>query len=126
MNRTYRVRPRLLLGEHFAEVIAERLRTRGHDVVAVVADPALRAQADVEVFRRAAAEGRWVVTENVKDFRPLLLSAYDTGEPVVALLLVPSGRFPRGGRRAATVVSALEEWLTDAGAGTRSDEDWLT
>lgn len=117
---------RLLLDEHFAEVIAKRLRDDGHDVLAVVADPSLRAQPDAEVYRRAAAESRRVVTENVKDFRPLLLSAYDNNDPVAPLLLVAPGRFPRGGRRAAAVVAALRRWLVQEDAGSRPDEEWLT
>lgn len=116
---------RLLLDEHFADVIAKRLRDGGHDVVAVVADPALRAQPDAEIYRRAAMEGRRIVTENVKDFRPLLPSAYDNNDPVAPLLLVAPGRFPRGGRRAAAVVSALGMWLAQEDAGSRPDEDWL-
>jgi hypothetical protein len=116
---------RLLLDEHFSEVIAERLRQLGHDVVAVVADPSLRAQPDAEVYRWAAVEGRRVVTENVKDYRPLLLGAYENHDPVAPLLLVASGRFLRGGRRASAVVSALEKWLTRTSAGSRPYEDWL-
>jgi len=91
----------LLLDEHFSDVIAERLRQLGHDVLAVVADPSLRVQPDAEVYRWAAAERRRVVTENVKDYRPLLLAAYENREPIAPLLLVASGRFPRRGRRAA-------------------------
>ena len=117
---------RLLLDEHFAETIAKRLRDDGHDVVAVVADPTLRAQPDAEVYRRAAVDSRRVVTENVKDFRPLLLRAYDNNDPVAPLLLVAPGRFPRGRRRAAAVVSALGRWLAQEDAGSRPDEDWLT
>ena len=116
---------KLLLDEHFAETIAARLRDRGHDVIAVVSDPDLRAQPDDEVFRRAAGAGRCIVTENVKDFRPLLLRAYESGEAIAALLLVPPGRFPGGARRTSTVVSALDVWLQRADARTQPDEDWL-
>ena len=116
---------KLLLDEHFAEAIAARLRDRGHDVVAVVSDADLRAQPDDEVFHRAAIAGRRIVTENVKDFRPLLLRAYESGKPIAALLLVPPGRFRGGGRRTTAVVSALDAWLKRADAQARPDEDWL-
>lgn len=114
---------KLLLDEHFSDVVAARLREEGHDVTAVVADPTLRAQPDSEIFRRAASESRRIVTENVKDFRPLLLAAYESNEPFAQLLLVPPGRFPRGGQRGSAVAAALRTWLANASA--RPDEDWL-
>ena len=117
---------RLLLDEHYSEQIAVQLRAAGFDVIAVVADPELRAQPDGEIFRRAAASGRRIVTENIKDFRPLQRHAYANGEAVAPLLLIPPGRFPRGsGRRARAIVAALQTWLTAPDAVTRPDEDWL-
>lgn len=117
---------RLLLDEHYAASIAEQLRDQGHDVLAVVDDPELRAQADAELFRWAAAQGRRIVTENIKDFRPLLLNAYTIGEQVAPLLLVPPRRFPRGGGdRAQAITKALSTWLGQASLRTLPDEDWL-
>ncbi|HEU5008373.1 MAG TPA: DUF5615 family PIN-like protein [Jatrophihabitantaceae bacterium] len=116
----------LLLDEHYSDAIAAELRAAGHDVVAVVADPQLRAQSDPEVYRHAAASGRRLVTENVKDFRPLLQQAYVDRNPIARLLLVPPNRFPRGtGRRATVIVGALRAWLAAAEAAERPDEDWL-
>ncbi len=117
---------RLLLDEHYSDEIAAQLRHDGHDVIAVVADPDLRAQPDAEIFRRASASGRRVVTENIKDFRPLLQQAYASGDPVAALLLVPPGRFPRrAGRRSEAIRTALVRWLAAADVEDRPDEDWL-
>lgn len=117
---------KLLLDEHCSDAIAARLRAAGHDVLAVVADPELRAQSDQEVFRRAAASGRRIVTENIKDFRPLLQQAYADGDPTARLLLVPPDRFPRGtGRRSGTIVAALSEWLRASHNAARPEEDWL-
>jgi predicted nuclease of predicted toxin-antitoxin system len=116
----------LLLDEHYSDAIAADLRAVGHDVIAVVADPQLRAQPDLEVFRHAAASGRRIVTENIKDFRPLLQQAYATDDPAARLLLVPPNRFPRGARRrTAAIVNALSEWLATAEVEDRPDEDWL-
>ncbi|MGH3585355.1 MAG: DUF5615 family PIN-like protein [Pseudonocardia sp.] len=115
---------RLLLDEHYAAEIAERLRADGHDAMAVVAEPDLRALPDAEIFRWAAERGRRIVTENIKDFRPLLLRAYPGGDAVAPLLLVSPRRFPRGqGNRTDVIVTALQKWLCAAGA--RPDEDWL-
>lgn len=118
---------RLLLDEHYAPEIADRLRADGHDVVVVAANVDLQGQPDAELFRHAAGEGRRIVTENIKDFRPLLAQVFTTGEPFAQLLLVSPRRFPRGtGNRAETIVKALSAWLDLPDVADRSDEDWLT
>lgn len=120
------MKEKLLLDEHYSGEIAAELRATGHDVIAVVADPQLRAQPDLEVFRHAAASGRRIVTENIKDFRPLLQHAYAAGHPAGRLLLVPPNRFPRGvERRTAAILKAVSDWLATAEAADRPDEDWL-
>lgn len=117
----------LLLDEHYAEAIAAALRATGHDVVAAVSDAELRGASDPELFRHAAETSRRIVTENVKDFRPLLLEAIAAGFPVAPLLLVPPRRFPRGrGDRTAAIVTALRAWLGRPDAARRPVEDWLT
>ena len=117
---------RLLLDEHYSEAMAASLRELGHDVASVVAITDLRGASDDIVFRWAAAEGRRIVTENVKDFRPLLLQATAAGGNTAPLLLVSPRRFPRSrGRRADTIVAALDAWLAHAG-NNRTIEDWLT
>lgn len=117
---------RLLLDEHYADKVAERLVALGHEVVAAVDDLDLRSSPDDELFRWAAAHDRRIVTENVKDFRPLLLDALAAGTPVARLLLVSPRRLPRGGSdRAAAIVAALDAWLAQPDLDRRSDEDWL-
>lgn len=117
---------RLILDEHYSAAIAEALRERGHDVVAAVASDELRGASDPELYRYAAHAGRRIVTENIKDFRPLLLAATAAGTSAAALLLVPPRRFPRGrGDRNATIVVAIDAWLTRADADPGSIEDWL-
>ncbi len=66
---------RLLLDEMFSPVIAAALRDLGHDVACVAEQPGLRAMSDEDVFALAAAQGRWLLTENVKDFQPILQQA---------------------------------------------------
>lgn len=94
--------------------------------MAVVGDAELRALPDAELFRWAATRGRQIVTENIKDFRPLLLRAYTTGEAIAPLLLVSPRHFPQGsGDRTEVIVKALTAWLRAAERGDRPDEDWL-
>lgn len=118
---------RLLLDEHYSEEIAAALRERRHDVLAVVSDADLRAASDPMIFGWAAEAGRRIVTENIKDFRPLLLHGAMSGAPIASLLLVPPRRFPRGrGDRAASITAALHDWLSCSDAARRPVEDWLT
>jgi hypothetical protein len=118
---------RLILDEHYSAAIAQALRELGHDVVAAVASDELRGASDPELYRHATQTGRRVVTENIKDFRPLLLTATAAGSPVAPLLLVPPRRFPRGhGDRNAVIVAAIDAWLGRQDADSRPVEDWLT
>jgi predicted nuclease of predicted toxin-antitoxin system len=117
---------RLLLDEHYAEAIAAALRAAGYDVVATVSNAELRGTSDPELYRHAAETNRRIVTENINDFRPLLLQAIATGHPTASLLLVPPRRFPRGrGDRTAAIVTALRSWLDHPDAPRRPVEDWL-
>lgn len=123
--------PPLLLDEMHAPGIADALTRRGHDVLAVAADPELRALSDEELLRRAAPgadssiSGRRIVTENVKDFRPLLRRAEEQGTPTAGVLFTSSRRFPRARRNPAPILDALDAWLTRPDAAGRPLEDWL-
>ncbi|MFC8682338.1 DUF5615 family PIN-like protein [Microbacterium ureisolvens] len=100
---------RLLLDEHYSEAIAEALRAPGHDAIAVVTHPDLRGASDPDVYRWAAAAGRRIVTENIKDFRPLLLDAIAADAAIAPLLLVHPRRYPRGqGDRTAAITRVLD------------------
>jgi hypothetical protein len=66
---------RLVLDEMFSPAIAAALRDPGQDVIAVAEHGELRAMNDDDVFAWATSQGRWLLTENAKDFRPILLRA---------------------------------------------------
>jgi predicted nuclease of predicted toxin-antitoxin system len=72
---------RLLLDEMFSPAIASELRERDHNVIAVADRPDLRPKSDEEIFAWASTERRWLLTENVKDFRPIMLRALPGGPP---------------------------------------------
>jgi hypothetical protein len=108
-----------------APVVAEALRERGHDVIAVAERPDLRALADDELFVWASKESRRVVTENVKDFRRLFMRAEEGMLQRTTLLYTSSRSFPRSRRNPGPLVVALDAWLCQADADARPDEDWL-
>lgn len=123
-------RPALLLDEMFAPALAQQLRADGFDVVAVAGHEVLAAASDEEVLRWAAAHGRWVVTENVRDFEPLVRLAAQQGEPPPQMLYTSSRRFPRSRRNPAPLLDAFRRWLADPSAHcvsqTRAPWTWLT
>jgi hypothetical protein len=111
---------RLLLDEMFPPRIAEQLRYRGHDVIALVVDLELRALSDLEVYAWAAEQGRRVVTENVKDFRLLTADGHGSG-----VLFTSNRTFPRSRQNLGPLVDALDRWLRNAVVDSRPLEDWL-
>ena len=119
------LRVALLLDEMHAPVVAATLRERGHDVTAVADSPELRAMTDQELFAYAADHGRRIVTENIKDFRRLLLRADESGTSTPGLLFTSSRTFPRSRRNPGPLIDALDAWLGMPGSADRPQEDWL-
>lgn len=115
----------LLLDEMFSPAIAARLRERGHDVISVADDPDLRSMPDEVLWTWAGTRKRRLVTENVKDFRPLLHQAEESGDRVTALLFTSNRTFPRSRRSMGPLVDSLHAWLCAPDAGRRPTEDWL-
>ena len=115
---------KLMLDEMWPPAIAEALRDRGHQVVAVAERRDLRGRPDQAIFEMAQAEGWVVVTENVVDYRPLAAAAMRAGRAHPALIFTSNRAFPRANRRTAgRFVAALVAFLT-----TRdeiSGEHWL-
>jgi predicted nuclease of predicted toxin-antitoxin system len=121
------VRPdaRLLLDEMFSPVIAADLRQLGHDVIAVADRPDLRSKPDEEIFAWASTEKRWLLTENVKDFRPIMLRALSAGVPGCGLLFTSSRAFPRTRKNPGSLIRALDAWLTAGPPAPPVTESWL-
>jgi predicted nuclease of predicted toxin-antitoxin system len=116
---------RLLLDEMFSPAIAAELRERGHDVIAVADRPDLRAKSDEEIFAWASMEARWLLTENVKDFRPIMLRALPGGPPGCGLLFTSSRAFPRSRKNPGPLINALHAWLTAGPPAPPVTESWL-
>lgn len=109
-----------------APIIAATLRDRGHDVLAVADQLELRALTDSELFIWAGREGRRIITENVRDFVPLVRQAEESGQPVTPVLFTSSRTFPRSRRNPGPLIDALDTWLRAADAAQRPAEDWLS
>lgn len=116
---------RLLLDEMFSPNIAENLRVRGHDVLAVAERIDLRAMTDEDLFAWANSESRWLLTENVKDFRPIMKRALQAGASVTGLLFTSSRTFPRSRRNPGQLVEAIDSWMTSGSPPPPLTEDWL-
>lgn len=103
---------RLLLDEHHDPGVARQLRERGYDVVAVAERDDLRGRPDPEIFDAAIAEGRAVVTEDVRDFSLLVVQAAELDRRHPGVILTMGSRYPRrpGTRvRLAEALAALLE-----------------
>jgi predicted nuclease of predicted toxin-antitoxin system len=103
----------LLLDEMFSDVIAQQLRTKGHDVTSVVGQPALAGLPDDQVLAYATAEGRILVTANIKDFMPLDGRYRAAGQAHPGLILVSTKTFPQSRGFTTAITAALETLLRD-------------
>jgi hypothetical protein len=103
---------RLLLDEMHPAVVAEQLRARGHDVLAVVARPELRSLPNAAVFAVAQEERRTVVTENIGDFVGIADAADQRAGSYFGLVLLDPAKYPRGNKRTVgRIVTALDRLL---------------
>ena len=88
---------RLLLDEMIAATVAEQLRRRGHDVVALqdASMQRLRGVDDCLVLGHAASDRRAVVTDNVPDFFDCHRRRLEAQRTHHGLLLFSNDTFPR-------------------------------
>jgi hypothetical protein len=102
----------LLLDEMFTDDIAQQLRTKGYDVISVVTDPALVGLPDDQILAYATAEGRALVTANVKDFVPLDARYRAADQSHAGLILVSTKTFPQNRGFPSAVTTALAALLS--------------
>jgi len=105
----------LLLDEHISTRIAEDLRRRGHDVIALAEVSELRGQPDGAVFAWAAERGRSVVTYDT-GFVSVLNQRIAAEESVTDVIVVSARRSPPGDRGHGALVRALAAFLGAADA----------
>lgn len=97
----------LLLDEMLSGAIAEQLRARGLDGVAVVEDPRLVGTPDEELLAHAAAQERMLVTANVADFAAIATDWRGAGREHPGLVFVTNRAFPQDRSFVGAVVSSL-------------------
>lgn len=115
---------RALLDEQLSPQIAVLLRQRGYDVVAVADRPDLVGRSDRIVLDVASAERRAVVTNNIKDFRPLAAEWLARGRAHGGLILLRSSR-TRTRTAVAALADAIESVLRDHPEGLSGGERWI-
>ena len=111
----------LLLDEMLSGNIADELRSKGHDVLAVVADSALLALPDDQILAHATAMGRALVTANIKDFMPLDAQYRAAGHTHAGLIFTSSKTLRQDRAYTAAITGALSAFL-DQDPGLRAGQ----
>ena len=104
---------RLLLDEMLSPAIARELRERGYDVLAVADDPGWIALSDPEVMALARTERRAVVTNNLRDYRPLHVDAITPGGPGHFGMIFMPGTYRRSKKDTGRIIAAIEAKLAE-------------
>ena len=115
---------RAILDEQLSPQIAVLPRQAGYDVHAVADRADLVGRSDRVIFEVACSEGRAVVTNNIKDFRPLAAEWLAQGRVHAGLILLPSTR-TRTRYAIASVAAAIENVLRDHPDGLSGSERWI-
>jgi hypothetical protein len=118
---------KLLLDEMLSPAIARELRARGRDVEPVAGHPDREALSDPEVLTLARAERRAIVTNNLRDFRPLHSEAITPGGAGHYGMIFMPGGYRRTKADAGRIIAALEVILTQHPGETdlANGEAWL-
>ena len=104
---------KLLFDEMLAPAIARDLCARGHDVEAIASHPGREALPDPDVLALARAEHRALVTNNLRDFRPLHHEAISPGGAGHYGMIFIPGTYRRTRNDTVKIITALGAILTD-------------
>jgi hypothetical protein len=115
---------KLLLDEMLSAAIAEQLRRRGHDALAVEESTALRGLTDPDLFDHAQQDQRTLVTYNREDFLALDRAFRDQGREHHGLVILHPRRFPQGAGTTGSLITALGAFMS-AGPPYSSFVHWL-
>lgn len=116
---------RLLLDEHVDPLIAERLRERGYDVIAVGERPDMLGAADEDLVELAFGERRAVATYDLAGFRVLARARMMEERHHFGVVLLDPASFPQGARYVGRLISALDALLSTMPAeDALFDREW--
>jgi predicted nuclease of predicted toxin-antitoxin system len=116
---------RLLLDEMLSGEIAAQLRSKGHDVIAVVEDSALTGTSDEELLAHATSSRRCLVTANVRDFAPIAAYWSSRGRSHSGLVYVVNRAFPNDRSLVGALVTALDDLLRSGEVPVDGGESYL-
>lgn len=102
---------KLLLDEMLTPAIARELQARGYDAEAITGHPNREALSDPDVLALARTEHRAVVTNNLRDFRPLHHEAITPGGPGHHGMIFIPGTYRRTKNDTGKIITALEQLL---------------
>ena len=105
------------MDEMYSDTISSELRRLGVDAISIHDRPQLEGSADEDVMRVAIAERRVLVTNNVRDYAPLVEEFGLRGETHFGVVFTDDATFPRTRDGIGSLVHALAA-LT---ASTRDD-----
>ena len=118
---------KLLLDEMLTPDIARELRARGHDVEAVAGHPDWEGLSDPQIMVIARTEHRAIVTNNLRDYRPLHSEAITPGSHGhFGMIFVPTN-YRRTKADTGRIIAALEAKLAEypGEADLANGEAWL-
>jgi hypothetical protein len=116
---------KVLLDAQLSHDVAEILRSRGHDVDAVMTRDDLPDDLpDDEVMEVAHGDGRVVVTNNVKDFRPVAADRLSDGRGHSGLILVSPNTL-RSKAANGPLADAIERLISGNPGGLAGSERWI-
>lgn len=101
---------RLLLDEQLSPRIAEQLKAGSHDIVSA-AEAGLAGIPDEQVLSAAVRDWRAVVTNNIKDFRPLHADYLKTNATHYGIVFVPTGKYGLRRDQLGPLITALDKLL---------------
>jgi predicted nuclease of predicted toxin-antitoxin system len=115
---------KLLLDEMLSARIAEQIRSRGHDAIAVDETPELRGLADPDLFAQAQEQERAIATYNREDFFALDRDYRSRHQEHHGIVILHPRRFPQGAASIGALVNALASFV-EAGSPYPSFIYWL-
>lgn len=101
---------RFLLDEMYPPSAAAGLRSLGHDATDV-RELGLLAVPDVDILTRAVEADRVLITENMRDFAPLVERRVVQGRPLIPVVFALKSALPKGsGAMGAALAERLNDW----------------